>query len=299
VARQVAEPLGLETVEAASGIIRIINARMGHAIRAITIERGFDPREFVLLSFGGAGAMHACALAEELGIPRVLVPMAPGHFSALGMLLSDIRHDLVRVSLSLATDLDAETVQGRYQELIGEARQTLIDEGVAEEQMDFQRAMDMRYVGQEYTVTVPVPDELSGDPFDGAQDKWLPPIRAEFDRLHERTYGHASAEEPVEVVTLRLAAFGRMPRFDLQARPDGDATPPPEARRGDLPVYFERNQTFVECPVYDRDGLLAGNVITGPALVLETGATTVLNPGFRLTVTSLGGLLITREEEAV
>ena len=219
VTRQVAEPLGLETVEAASGIIRIINARMGHAIRAITIERGFDPREFVLLSFGGAGAMHACALAEELGIPRILVPMAPGHFSALGMLLSDIRHDLVRVSLSLATDLDAETVESRYQELIAEAKQMLADEGVAEERMDFQRALDMRYVGQEYTVTVPVAGQLSGD--------WLPPIRAEFDRLHERTYGHASAEEPVEVVTLRLTAFGRMPRFDLQKLSEGGTTPRP------------------------------------------------------------------------
>lgn len=304
VTKQVAEPLGLETVEAASGIIRIINARMGHAIRAMTIERGFDPREFVLLSFGGAGAMHACALAEELGIPRILVPMAPGHFSALGMLLSDIRHDLVRVSLSLATDLDAETVEGRYQDLIAEARQTLADEGVAEGQMDFQHALDMRYVGQEYTVTVPVPGELSSDPFDPsaklrtglAQDKWLPPIRAEFDRLHERTYGHASPEEPVEVVTLRLTAFGHMPKFDLQTLPDGGASPPPEARRGDLPVYFESNGAFADCPVYDRDTLLAGNVITGPALVLETGATTVLNPGFRLTVTALGSLLIAREE---
>ncbi|UCC89724.1 MAG: hydantoinase/oxoprolinase family protein, partial [Anaerolineales bacterium] len=220
VTRQVAQPLGLETVEAASGIIRIINAKMGHAIRAITIERGLDPREFVLLSFGGAGAMHACALAEELSIPRILIPMATGQFSALGMLLSDIRHDLVRVSLGLATDLVAETVEGRYRELIAEARQLLLDDGVVESQMAFQRALDMRYVGQEYTVTVPVPHALSGD--------WLSPIRAEFDRRHERTYGHASAEEPVEVVTLRLTAFGRMPELKLQTLPDGGPTPPPE-----------------------------------------------------------------------
>ena len=126
----------------------------------------------------------------------------------------------------------------------------------------------------------------------------VPPIRAEFDRLHERTYGHASAEEPVEVVTLRLTALGRMPKFDLQTLPDGGATPPPQARRGDLPVYFGSNGAFADCPVYDRDALLAGNVFTGPALVLETGATTVLYPGFRLTVTGLGSLLITREEEA-
>jgi N-methylhydantoinase A len=289
VTRVVAEPLGLEPVEAASGIIRIINAKMGHAIRAITIERGLDPREFVLLSFGGAGAMHACALAEELSIPRILIPMATGQFSALGMLLSDIRHDLARVSLSLATDLDAATVEGRYQELVAEGRGTLADEGVTQAQMAFQRSLDMRYVGQEYTVTVPVPDELCGD--------WLPPIRAEFDRLHERTYGHASAEEPVEVVTLRLTAFGRMPELELQALPDGGATPPDKARRGELPVYFEINHTFVDCRVYNRDALLAGNVIAEPALVLEAGATTVLNPGFRLTVTPLGSLLITREEE--
>jgi len=297
VTKQVAEPLDLEPVEAASGIIRIINAKMGHAIRAITVERGLDPREFVLLSFGGAGAMHACALAEELSIPRVLIPMATGQFSALGMLLSDIRHDLVRVSLSLATNLDAGTVEGRYQELVAEGRGMLAEEGVNEAQMAFQRSLDMRYVGQEYTVTVPVPDELSSD--------WLPPIRAEFDRLHERTYGHASAEEPVEVVTLRLTAFGRMPELSLSTLPVGGATPLDEARRGNLPVYFESNcpvynrDAYADCPVYNRDALLAGNVIIGPALILEAGATTVLSPSFRLIVTPLGSLLITREEETV
>ena len=288
----VAQPLRLETVEAASGIIRIINAKMGHAIRAMTIERGLDPREFVLLSFGGAGGMHACALAEELSIPRILIPMATGQFSALGMLLSDIRHDFVRVSLALGTELDAETVEGRYQELVAEGRQTLAHEKVPEEYMAFQRSLDMRYVGQEYTVTVTVPSRLSGD--------WLPPIRAQFDRLHERTYGHASAEEPVEVVTLRLTAFGRMPELTLKRLPEGGPTPPTEARRGELPVYFgrsERQRALVDCTVYDRDALLAGNVVVGPALVLEMGATTVLNPGFRLAVTPLGSLLITREEE--
>jgi N-methylhydantoinase A len=297
VAKQVAQPLGLGTVEAASGIIRIINAKMGHAIRALTIERGLDPREFVLLSFGGAGAMHACALAEELSIPRILIPMATGQFSALGMLLSDIRHDLVRVSLDLATDLDAGTVEGRYQELIAEARQMLIDDGVDRSQMAFQRMLDMRYVGQEYTVTVPVPATLSDD--------WLPSVRAEFDRRHERTYGHASVEEPVEVVSLRLTAFGRMPELKPQLLPDGGPIPPAEAKRTSLPVFFtgragridKQDQNFVDCPVYDRDALLAGNVIVGPALVLETGATAVLNPGLQLTVTPLGSLLITREEE--
>jgi N-methylhydantoinase A len=291
VARSIAEPLGLKPVEAASGIIRIINAKMGHAIRAITVERGLDPREFVLLSFGGAGAMHACALAEELSIPRVLIPMATGQFSALGMLLSDIRHDFARVWLGLATDLDAETVESRYQELIAEGRSTLANEGVVEAEMAFRRSLDMRYVGQEYTVTVPVPDELEGE--------WLPPIRAEFDRLHERTYGHASAEEPVEVVTLRLTAYGRMPELNLRTLSDGGATPSAEARRPDLAVYFDRNKAFADCPVYNREALRAGNVIDGPALVLEAGATTVLNPGFRLTVTRLGSLLITREEESV
>jgi N-methylhydantoinase A len=263
---------------------------MGHAIRAITIERGLDPREFVLLSFGGAGAMHACALAEELGIPRILIPVAPGHFSALGMLLSDIRHDLVRVSLSSAAELDAETVERRYQELVSEAQDTLADEGVLAEKMEFRRSLDMRYIGQEYTVTVPVPGVLAGD--------WLPPIRAEFDRLHERTYGHASAEEQVEVVALRLTAFGRMPELALQPLPEGKAVPPPEAQRGALPVCFEAGAGPTPCPVYHRDGLLAGNEIDGPALVLEDGATIVLPPGFRLAVTRLGSLLITRMEEA-
>jgi N-methylhydantoinase A len=155
-------------------------------------------------------------------------------------------------------------------------------------------------VGQEYTVTVPVPVTLS--------DEWLPSVRAEFDRRHERTYGHASVEEPVEVVSLRLTAFGRMPELKPQSLPNGGPNPPAEAKRGSRPVFFSRNagraggidehdHNFVDCPVYDRDALLAGNVIVGPALVLETGATTVLSPGLQLTVTPFGSLQITRKEE--
>ncbi|MEW6663058.1 MAG: hydantoinase/oxoprolinase family protein [Bacillota bacterium] len=283
---KVAKPLRLSVEQAAAGIISVVNTKMAYAIRAITVERGLDPKDFVLLGFGGAGPMHVCALAKELGIPRVIVPVAPGAFSALGMLLSDVRHDYVRTFLAKWDEVDQATLEGLFDSMMEEAKQAMEEEKDAYQQVIISRSVDMRYIGQEYTVNIPVPDgELT------------PEIRAElratFDQLHNRTYGHSSETEPTEIINARLTVFGLVPKINFAEIPAGDETPAAEAIRGKLSTYFEENGKFAECPVYERESLLANNRIAGPAIIREKGATTVLPPGYLLEVTKHGNLLIT------
>lgn len=286
-AEKVAKPLGLTTDEAAGGIIRIVNTKMAYAIRAITVERGLDPKDFVLLAFGGAGPMHACDLAAELEIPKVIVPVAPGAFSALGMLLSDARHDYVRTFLTPTSGADPQVMEAQFGEMESEALRTLAEE-VPGAPTRFERYVDMRYVGQEYTVKVPVPaSKITGE--------LLAELRSTFDRLHDQAYGHASETEPIEIINLRVVAFGVVPDVELKEIPSGGSEPPAEALAGTIQSLFDPAKGCVECRIYEREKLLAGNRISGPALVVEKGATTVLNPGFELEVTRHGNLLITRE----
>lgn len=282
---KVAEPLGLTMEQAAAGIISVVNAKMAYAIRAITVERGLDPKEFVLLGFGGAGPMHVCALAKELGIPKVVVPVAPGAFSALGMLLSDVRHDYVRTFLHRWDEVDVAMLEDLFGSIEEEARATLSDEQDVYHDVSVARSVDLRYVGQEYTVNVPVP---SGS----LTPQALAAMRSSFDQLHDQTYGHSSETEPIEIINARVTVFGVVPKVEFAEIAAGDRTPPAEARRGTLSTYFEETGGFGECQVWDREALLAGNVIEGPAIVEEKGATTILPPGYVLEVTRHGNLAI-------
>lgn len=284
---RVAEPLGLDTVSAAAGILRIVNSKMAYAIRAVTVQRGLDPKDFALLAFGGAGPMHACEVAAELGIPTVIVPVAPGAFSALGMLLSDVRKDLVRTRPVRFDAADPGELEATFAEMEREARAALAKE-VPESPVRIERYVDMRYLGQEYTVRVPVPAE----PMSAER---LAAVRRDFDRLHNQTYGHASETEPTEIINLRVTAFGIVEPVQFSELPAGGPEPRPEAQVDTTRICFDPAAGFIECPIYDRDRLQAGNRIGGPALVTEKGATTVLIPGFTCTVDRYGNLLITRE----
>lgn len=285
---RVAEQLGLDPVTGAAGIIRIVNTRMAYAIRAVTVQRGLDPKDFALLAFGGAGPIHACEIAAELGIPTVIVPVAPGAFSALGMLLSEVRHDFSRTRLVRAEAANPAEMDALYAEMAAEAVQVLADEVGPDTPVRMERAVQMRYVGQEYTVRVPVPDgPLTAE--------GLAVLRREFDRLHDQAYGHASDTEPTELINLRLTAFGVLGTVQFEERPAGGPAPDPGALAGTTRILLDPAAGFLDCPVYDRDQLLAGNRIHGPALVVEKGATIVLIPGFRCTVDRTGNLLITRE----
>ena len=285
----VARSVGLDVTAAAAGIIRIVNTKMSHAIRAITVERGLDPKDFALVAFGGAGPMHACALAEELNVARVVVPVLPGAFSALGMLAGDVRHDAVRTRPQPTEAADPASLAGEFEAMEQELAAVIADEVGGQVPVDFQRFIEMRYAGQEYVVRVPVP---AGRPFDR---DLLADVRADFDRLHEQAYGHASSTEPTEIINLRVAAFGRLPRLELPTLPAGGEAPPDSALIDRVECIFDHAAGPLPTPVYAREELLAGNRLPGPAIVVEKGATTVLNPGFHLTVSERGHLVIDRE----
>jgi N-methylhydantoinase A len=277
--------LGLSLEEAAAGILDIVNLKMAMAVRAVTVQRGLDPRDFVLYAFGGAGPVHACWIARELHIPTVVVPIAPGQFSALGIATTDVRQDLVRTALTRAADLTPERVGALFAEVERDARQALLREGVADHDVELRRALDIRYAGQEYTITVPVGDGPIGEAS-------LQSVAEQFHRLHLRTYSHSSPEEPIEIVNVRIEAIGHVAEIKPPPIEEGMSTPPEGAAVATLQTLFDRGARWLDTPVWDRASLLARNEIAGPAIIAEIGATTVVPPGSICRVDRTGQLVI-------
>ncbi|WP_147539080.1 hydantoinase/oxoprolinase family protein [Anaerotruncus rubiinfantis] len=255
---------GLDQYTAAEGICTIANHMMADAIREITVRRGIDPRDFTLLSFGGAGPMHACLIAEELDIGEVIVPLVPGAFSAWGMLQADVRHDSVRTLMRDTRKLTQVQLEGFFVDLRGELGDLLRMEGIASGAARFERSFDMRYLGQEYTITVPVPDD--GD--------FLGEAVEAFHAAHMRLYGHASVNEGVELVNVRLAAVVAAKKTPLPALPcDAHGAPPVlKTAKG---VFGGREWNL---DIYHRDGMRPGHRLCGPAVVVELTSTTVVPP---------------------
>jgi N-methylhydantoinase A len=279
---RMARPLGVEAL--AEGIVRIAVARMTSAIREISIQRGHDPRDFTLIAFGGAGPMHALAMAEEIGIPRVLVPRHPGNFSALGLLAADIKHDDVRTRVGLLRER-GPALRAAFTEMEAAARGQLEREGFGPEQQRLLRSLDLRYRGQAFELSVPV-GEVGADPAD---------IEADFHRLHREVYGHANPGAAIELVNARLAAYGLVPKPAAE-RHAGTGAPLDTARLERRPVWFDGRAH--DCPVWERDRLPAGVDFAGSAIVEEFGATTVVPPGWRGTVDLHGSLRFEREATA-
>jgi N-methylhydantoinase A len=281
--RQVAQPLNLDVVAASAGILRLANVKMAHAIRAITVEQGLDPRDFTLVAYGGGGPLHAAALARELNIPKVLIPLHPAHFSAWGMLFADLRHDFIQTAPGRLDQSDLTSVNATLSAMTQEGRELLIRERVTPEQITISRSIDLRYVGQEHTVALSV--EVERMTRDDASA-----LRRRFDEAHRLAYGYDAPEVEVEMVNLRVTALGRIQPPRLAPVSPGSVQPPAEAAHGTRQVYFEDLPGFVECPIYRRDFLRAGNVIVGPALVEEAASVTVVYPGDRLVVNPYGVL---------
>ncbi|MDX6591323.1 MAG: N-methylhydantoinase [Gaiellales bacterium] len=279
---KVAGPLGLGVEEAAEGILAVIDNKMALAIRELTIAQGLDPGDFVMVAYGGAGPMHAAAICEEIGVPRVVVPAVPGMFSAWGMLTADVRHDVVRTSVNRAAELEPGAIEAVFQELEVAGREELRGQDVPDQAASFLHTLDMRYQGQEHTLSVSVRPDV--DPRD---------LKRLFDEAYQRKYGHHSAADPVEVVNFRVAAIGRVPKPEAArlVSAGADATP-----SGEREVYF--NGAFASTPVYDRTALGAGIAVSGPLVVEEDGATTIVPPGFELTVDDYGNLVLTKEGSA-
>jgi len=282
---KIAKPLGLSLQDAALGILTIANFNMSLSVRAVSVEKGYDPRDCVLVPSGGGGALHAVAIARELGVPRVIVPAMPAHFSALGMLLADLKHDYVQTFVRELAETNEGEIADAFSMLERPARVTLREEGCAGEQVVLRRFLDMRYRGQEYTLPVPVSEDLRALTDFSA-------LRARFDQLHQHHYGHSAPKEPVMIVNLRLSAVGKLDGKLPSASP---ARAEDRGERGRRPVIFDHKP--VECPIYLRSGFSAGDSLDGPAVVEEAGATILVYPGDRLQVNDFGHLMIDLRED--
>jgi N-methylhydantoinase A len=261
---KIADPLGLDVTAAASAIIQVANANMADAVRLISIRRGYDPREFALVVFGGAGALHGAALARELTIPTVLVPPNPGITSALGCLLVDVRHDLATMFLGQADSVDVDEVESEFGELEVEARERLSAEGVPEEQMSLRRFIDMRYLGQWRSMAVPVEAPLD-----------LSAAIARFHTEHEREHSYRRDSAPVEIYRLTLRAMGVTPKPELARHDRTGVMPEPVARRA---VTFDESESPIETPVYARFEIPAGTTLVGPVLLEQLDSTVLIPP---------------------
>lgn len=282
---RIAQPLGLSWVKAAQAIVDIAVAKMSLAVRQVSVEKGHDPRDFVLLASGGAGPLHAVAVARELNIPKVIIPRFPGHFSAFGMLLADQKHDFVQTYLRPWDGLDLEEAWRRLAAMAEEGRKTVALERLAE-RISHRWFFDMRYVGQEFTISVPLEE---ADLRAGDKDA----IRRAFDQIHERHYGHHAPEEPVEVVNLRVTLVGIRPKPAWRRIPSTETAPRPKFR----PVYLHGDEP-VDCAIWYRDTLPAGFRVVGPAIIQEYASTTLLYPQDVAEVAETGEIVITLGGEA-
>ena len=284
----VAGPLGLTIEAAAAGILRVANSNIVRGIRVVSVERGYDPRDFVLVPFGGAGPMHGSAVARELGIPRVLVPPVPGILCALGMLVSDLRHDLMETHVGGLADFPAAQAAEIVARLTARGHEMLAADRVAPQKRRVKASVQLRYIGQSYELPVA---------FDPADQASFPGLAAAFHNAHRARFGHSDEKAPVEVVGFGVTAIGLIetPRLPTVAR--GDETPPPAAVVARRPVFFEDDfgaevSGWMEAVIYDRARLLAGNVIVGPAIIDEVSATTALYPGDVALVDQSGCLIV-------
>jgi N-methylhydantoinase A len=280
---RIAVPLGLSVIAAARGIVEIVSVKMQEAIKVVSSNRGYDLRDFHLLAFGGAGAMHAAQMAQELGMRGVLVPAFPGVTSALGLLLSDVRNDYVTSELARIDRTDPVHARAIFEDLRAQGEATLLAQGFAREQLRYELALDLRYVGQGYELTV----TLDALPADAAA---LAATRARFDADHAQLTGHSAPDETVEIVNYRLSAVAAVPHASI-ASPFGQTGTLAAARLGERQTYFdgETPQTTV---LYDRTRLPPGAAIDGPAILLQSDATIVINRGRRAHVVELGQLEI-------
>ena len=284
--RIVGEPLGLDLMQAAQGIVDIVNSNMADAIRMISIERGHDPRDYSLVAFGGAGPVHAGRIGEELGIKKVIIPPNPGVFSAMGLVCTDLKRDYVR---SLYTLLDVEGVDDRmrqvYRDITSEARDMLSRSGIPEENWNFRYYLDIRYGNQAYELTVPVE---SSEIEEGALDA----IAERYHAQHFTTYDYNAPDEPIQLVNMRASAIGKFGADFIAPRTSSANGIKDVSPRSHREVYFkESGQT--SCPVYDRGDLSAGTEIEGPAIIQESSSTVIVYPGQRAAATEFGTIEIT------
>jgi N-methylhydantoinase A len=280
----VAKPLGVSLEEAASGIIRVVNANMERAISVNSTEKGFDVREFALLPFGGAGPLHAAELAQDLEMKKVVVPPYAGTFSAVGLLVANTRYDYAATVAKNEDQLKPQELLAAFKELEERGKAQLKAQKVSEDQIEVVWSADLRYEGQSYEISTPV---VRRDTFTRAD---IDEIVKQFHDLHYRIYAYGSVDEKVEFINLRVAAIGKVPEISLahNGAGDGDAE---VARKGTRSVHFPAGG-FIDTAIYDRALLQPGHTVKGPALIEEVASTTVITPGLKGTVDEYGNIII-------
>jgi N-methylhydantoinase A len=267
---RLAVTLGLDRMATALGILSVVTANMARAIRVISVQRGYDPRDYTLVAFGGAGPLHAARLARELDISRILIPRAPGILCAMGLLQTDLRADFAVTRLRTLADEALPDMTEAFRTLAARADAWFGDEGIAPENRRTIRTVDMRYAGQNYELSVPLPNEPIGP-------GTLVALGEGFAAAHRRLYGFVADEEPVQLVTFRVEAMGLVPKATLKPSPltGADAGRAIVERR---PVWLA-DGGFTPCPIYDRDRLEAGTQFSGPAIIEQMDATTFVPDG--------------------
>jgi N-methylhydantoinase A len=283
--RECAAPLGLSTVRAALSIIEIANASMVNAIRLVSVQRGYDPRSFALIAFGGAGPAHANRLAAENDIATTIIPPSPGITSAMGLLATDLKHEYSATFLRLLEEVSARELEQAFRSMERKGRAELVRESLPRDAMQFLRSVDVRYVGQSYELTMSLRGERVGR-------EAIKELVSGFHDEHERAYGFKAPGEAIEVVAARVTAVGLIdkPRLRTVSSAGAGARSVQERR----PVYFEELGDFADCPVHNRYALEAGSTVVGPAIVEEVDSTTVIHPGYQGRTTDVGFLVITQ-----
>lgn len=280
---ELAGSLSMSVEETAASVVRIANSMMSKILRIVSVERGFDPRNFALVAFGGAGPMHACALAEELEMGEIVVPPNPGMFSALGLLTADLFHDHSRALVRRVDEIVPEEIEGLFEEMEAAGRETLLREGLDSDSMSFRRQLDLRYLGQSYELSIDIPKYDRVDVLRRGVEA--------FHARHREIYGYGAEDEPVELVNVRVRAVGEIPQPQLR-----DWAPAETEAPSHRDVYFEASDSWHSTPVYDRKGLAQGASIEGPAIIEQYDSTTVVYPGWRVDVDNYGILSLRRVE---
>jgi N-methylhydantoinase A len=282
---RLADRLGLSLEATAEGILTIVNANMANAISSRTVQKGLDPRDFVLVAFGGAGPLHGADVARTLGIPEVVVPVYPGITSAVGLLTTDLKYDAVRTEFQSGDAIDLDRLKADFATMQEELARQLAADGVSPQDAGFQRAGDLRYVGQGYELRVPFPDAVLDQP-------GLAAAFERFGELHRAEYGHIFPNSPIEIVNIRVTGIGRMPKIAAPRPPGGGSLEAALVKTAPCAFRVDDSLETLPTPFYRRAALPLDEKIAGPAIILQTDSTTVVPPGATVHADRGGNLIL-------
>ena len=280
---------GLSMEAAANGIISVVNSNMMRAIRVVSVEKGYDVREFSLMAFGGAGPLHACEVAQELGIQSVLIPPSPGTLCSLGLLMADTRFDFCRTSIMDATEAVLPQAQQIFEDLMTEGGKMLTKEGISEDLRAFELSLDMRYDRQNYEITVPLQGLcITADVLKKAIE--------DFHAAHKKAYGYRNDHAPVKLISFRVSAIGTVEKPQLHGEPVNEHAPAP-VPVDSRPVLFANETAYMPTNVYQRDSFVPGTKISGPAIIEQMDTTIVIPPKWHVETDGFANLKVTYGEE--